>query len=78
MYATFKNVVNEDFTSHFSNFSNNALIFWGEKDVATSIQSGEKIASLIKKSTFICYDGDHYFFAQNAKDISERIENGIL
>ena len=78
MYATFKNVVNEDFTSHFSNFSNNALIFWGEKDVATSIQSGEKIASLIKKSTFISYDGDHYFFAQNAKDISERIENGIL
>ena len=78
MYATYKNVVNEDFTSHFSNFSNNALIFWGEKDVATSIQSGEKIASLIKKSTFISYDGDHYFFAQNAKDISERIENGIL
>ncbi|MDZ7817555.1 MAG: alpha/beta hydrolase [Aliarcobacter sp.] len=78
MYATFKNVVNEDFSSHFSSFQNNALIFWGEKDVATSLDSGKKIASLIKKSTFISYDGDHYFFAQNAKDISERIENGIL
>ena len=78
MYATFKNVVNEDFSSHFSNFLNNALIFWGEKDTATSLDSGKKIASLIKKSTFISYDGDHYFFVKNVKDISERIENGIL
>ena len=78
MYSTFKNVVNEDFSSHFSAFSNNALIFWGEKDSATSLDSGKKISTLIKKSTFISYDGDHYFFAHNAKDISERIENGIL
>ena len=77
MYATFKNVVNEDFSSNFSSFSNNALIFWGKKDTATSLESGEKIASLIKKSTFISYDGDHYFFVKNVKDISERIENGI-
>lgn len=78
MYATFKNVVNEDFSNHFSNFENNALIFWGEKDSATSLISGKKIASLIKKSNFISYDGDHYFFAHHAKDICERIENGIL
>lgn len=78
MYSTFKSVVNEDFRTHFSDFSNNALIFWGTKDTATSLESGKKIASLIKKSTFISYDGDHYFFVKNAKDISERIENGIL
>ena len=78
MYATFKNVVNEDFSSNFANFKNNALIFWGEKDTATSLESGKKIASLIDNSTFISYDGDHYFFAKNAKDICERIENGIL
>lgn len=78
MYATFKNVVNEDFTSNFANFKNNALIFWGEKDTATSLESGKKISSLIDNSTFISYDGDHYFFAKNAKDICERIENGIL
>lgn len=77
MYATFKNVVNEDLSSSFSNFSNNALIFWGEKDSATSLESGKKIANLIKKSTFISYDGDHFFFAKNAKDITTRIENGI-
>lgn len=78
MYTTFKNVVNEDFSSYFSNFSNNALVFWGEKDTATSLESGKKMASLLKKSTFTSYDGDHFFFAQNAKNISERIENGIL
>jgi pimeloyl-ACP methyl ester carboxylesterase len=78
MYATFKNVVNEDFTSYFSDFSNNALVFWGEKDTATSLQSGKKMASLLKKSTFTSYDGDHFFFVRNAKNISERVENGIL
>lgn len=78
MYATFKNVVNEDFTQEFAKFRNNALIFWGEKDTATSLESGKKIASLINNSTFISYDGDHYFFAKNAKDITKRIENGIL
>jgi pimeloyl-ACP methyl ester carboxylesterase len=78
MYATFKNVVNEDFTSSFSDFSNNALVFWGEKDTATSLASGKKMASLLKKSTFTSYDGDHFFFVRNAKNISERIENGIL
>lgn len=78
MYTTFKNVVNEDFSYYFSSFTNNALIFWGEKDTATSLESGKKMASLLKKSTFASYDGDHFFFAKNAKNISERIENGIL
>ena len=77
MYTTFKNVVNEDFSSYFSNFSNNTLIFWGEKDTATSLESGKNIANLIKKSTFISYDGDHYFFVKNVEDITKRIENGI-
>ncbi|MGP2657619.1 alpha/beta fold hydrolase [Malaciobacter sp. WC5094] len=77
MYATFKNVVNEDFSSNFKAFKNQALIFWGEKDTATSLDSGKKIASLINNSTFISYHGDHYFFAKNAKDICERIENAI-
>ena len=78
MYTTFKNFVNEDFSFYFTSFTNNALIFWGEKDTATSLESGKKMASLLKKSTFTSYDGDHFFFAKNAENISERIENGIL
>lgn len=77
MYATFKNVVNEDFSSNFKAFSNNALIFWGENDTATSLESGKKIASLIKKSSFLSYVGDHYFFLKYAQNISKRVEDGI-
>lgn len=77
MYATFKNVVNEDFSSYFSDFSNKAYIFWGKDDKATSLESGQKIANLIKKSTFEAFEGEHYFFIKKAKNICERIENGI-
>ncbi|WP_418179141.1 alpha/beta fold hydrolase [Aliarcobacter lanthieri] len=77
MYATFKNVVDEDFSIYFSNFKNNTLIFWGEKDNATSLKSGEKISRLIKNSKITSYSGDHYFFLKHSKNICERIENGI-
>ena len=78
MYETFKNVLNEDYSKNFENYNGNALIFWGEKDTATSLESGKKISNLIKKSTFVSYDDDHYFFLKHSKDICERIENGIL
>lgn len=77
MYSTFKNVVNEDFSSNFKAFQNNAFIFWGENDTATSLESGKKIAELIKKSSFASYVGDHYFFLKHAQNISKRVEDGI-
>lgn len=77
MYATFKNVLNEDFSEYFANFANNTLIFWGEDDTATSLDSGKEIANLIKNSKIVSYKGDHYFFMKNSDDISRRIENGI-
>lgn len=78
MYETFKNVVNEDFTYHFQNFQGKAYIFWGKEDTATALQSGEKIHALIPNSEFVSYNGDHYFFIKNAKDLTQRLENGIL
>ena len=77
MYATFKNVVNEDFSLKFKAFQNSALIFWGESDTATSLESGKKIADLIRKSNFTSYVGDHYFFLKHAQNISKRVEDGI-
>lgn len=71
MYQTFKNVVDEDFTPYFANFENKALIFWGEQDRATSLQSGKQIASLIKNSQFFPMQGDHYFFLKHAKEIAK-------
>ncbi|MDY0117374.1 MAG: alpha/beta hydrolase [Sulfurimonadaceae bacterium] len=78
MYQTFKNVVDEDFTQTFSEFSKKALLCWGDKDTATPLYTGEKIAELIKDSKLVTYDGDHYFFIKHAKDISKNIEETFL
>lgn len=71
MYETLKNVVDEDFSSNFAGFKNKALVFWGRDDTATSIESGKKIASLIDSSKFYDFDGDHYFFLKNQKQIEK-------
>jgi non-heme chloroperoxidase len=73
MYETFKNVVNEDFEANFSNFKNNALLFWGKSDTATPLWTAEKINSIIKKSKLYPLDGDHYFFLKHPKFISDTI-----
>lgn len=78
MYETFKNVVDEDFTNAFEAYKNNALIFWGEQDKATSLESGKKIAHLIKNSKFYSYNSDHYFFMKYANEITTKINDGIL
>lgn len=77
MYATFKNVVDEEFSENFKSYVKNGMIFWGEDDKATSLDSGKRINSLIKGSSFFAYKADHYFFLKFAEDISKKIENGI-
>ncbi|MBD3841837.1 MAG: alpha/beta hydrolase [Campylobacterales bacterium] len=74
MYETFKNVVNEDFSEYFKGFYNPCLIFWGSEDRATSIESGQLIHSYIKKSQMRIFQGDHYFFLKNSKEISDIID----
>jgi pimeloyl-ACP methyl ester carboxylesterase len=77
MYETFKNVVDEDFSEYFKGYYKDALIFWGEKDTATSLESGKTIHSLIQNSKFYSYDGDHYFFIKYANEICDTIETQI-
>jgi len=75
MYETFKNVVDEDFTSHFKNFPNKALLFWGKEDTATPLQAAKTIDSLLpNEHKLYLYDGDHYFFMQQSKEIAREIE----
>ncbi len=78
MYETFKKVVNEDFSQEFANYNGRALLFWGEEDTATPLSSAQKIDQLIKNSILEVYSGDHYFFMQNAMDISHKIESDFL
>ena len=78
MYETFKNVVNEDFSEEFADYEGKALLCWGNVDSATPLKSGDKIDELIKDSSLEVYNGDHYFFMQHAKDISQKIEQTFL
>ncbi|QSZ41635.1 alpha/beta fold hydrolase [Sulfurimonas aquatica] len=78
MYETFKNVVDEDFSHEFSSYDGKALLCWGKEDTATPLSSGEKINQLIKDSKLEVYDGDHFFFGKNSKDISEKVEKTFL
>ncbi|MCI6988307.1 MAG: alpha/beta fold hydrolase [Campylobacter sp.] len=77
MYETLKNVVNEDFRDKFSEFNGRALIFWGEDDKATSLESGELISKLIKNSEFFPLKGDHFFFLLHADFIAKTTEESL-
>jgi len=77
MYETFKNVVDEDFESEFSNSKSEALCFWGIEDTATPLYTGEKIAKLIENSKFYPLDGDHFFFLKHANFIATEIEKSL-
>ena len=78
MYQTFKNVVDEDFSDEFSRYKGKALLCWGRDDTATPLSSAKKIEKLIKDSSLVVYEGDHYFFMKHAKDISKKIEESFL
>ncbi len=73
MYETFKTVVNEDMAEEFAKFNSKALLFWGRSDTATPLSSAQKIATLINDAELEVYDGDHYFFMNNASDIAQKI-----
>lgn len=71
MYQTFKNVVDEDFSSIFAEFKNPSYVFWGESDLATPLKSGKTIHTLIKNSEFFVLEGDHFFFLKGAQEIEK-------
>jgi len=78
MYETFKNVVDEDFSDQFRSYDGEALLFWGKDDTATPLESAQKMAALLPKSHLEVYEGDHYFFMNEAADISQKIEEKFL
>jgi len=78
MYETFKNVVDEDFEKEFSLYGGKALLCWGKEDTATPLSSAEKIDTLVKDSKLVVYEGDHYFFMNYAKEVSQEIEKTFL
>jgi pimeloyl-ACP methyl ester carboxylesterase len=78
MYETFKTVVNEDFAKEFQKFPNKALLCWGKADTATPLDTAKMIASYIKDSRLIAYEGDHYFFLHVVQAIATEIEKDYI
>ncbi len=78
MYQTFKNVVDENFEKEFAQYKGKALLCWGKDDTATPVSSAQKIDELIEDSTLKIYEGDHYFFMDQAEDVSKEIETTFL
>ena len=73
MYETFKNVVDEEFEENFHNINSKVLLFWGIDDTATPLWTAKKIQSIIPNSKLYDLAGDHFFFLNNSKFISEQI-----
>lgn len=78
MYQTFKNVVNEDLTYEFKEYSGKALLCWGREDTATPLFTAEKINNLITDSRLAVFEGDHYFFLKQAEAVAKEIETTVL
>jgi pimeloyl-ACP methyl ester carboxylesterase len=78
MYETLKKVVDEDFRPIFAKREGKTLLFWGNTDNATPLESGKLIHSLIKHSELFSYEGDHFFFSQYANDIAQKIISRLL
>ncbi len=74
MYETFKYVVNEEFEDNFKEYSGKALLFWGKSDTATPLWTAENINKYIVNSKLYPLNGDHFFFINHSKFISEIIE----
>jgi len=71
MYETLKRVVDEDFSDIFANFENRALIYWGKDDRVVPLENAQKINSLIVNSKLRVYEGEHFFFLNNAQKICQ-------
>ena len=75
MYETFKNVVDEDFSSVFKKHKKETLLLWGDDDTATTLSSAKTINNLIEKSSLKVYNGDHYAFLKHTSEMVKEIEN---
>lgn len=78
MYETFKNVVNEDFTEKFRAFKGAALLCFGRQDTATPLWTAYKMAEVMDSARVVEFDGDHYFFLEQASLVAKEIENTVL
>jgi hypothetical protein len=73
MYETFKNVVNEDFSSAFASFKGKALLCFAKNDTATPLYTAHKIEALMDDARIAVFEGDHYFFMKEKLHVEAEV-----
>ena len=77
MYATFKQVVNEDFSEHFHAFKGRALLCFAKDDTATPLHTAYVIARLMHQARVAAFEGDHYFFMHAGERIDAEVQQSL-
>ena len=79
MYEVLKRVVDEDLSLLLPKVkAQKTLVFWGEKDEAVSLSSGELFAKLIPNASFKALAGDHFFFLNQEELVAKAFAQGFL
>ncbi len=77
MYETFKQVVNEDFSSSFAAFKGKTLLCFAHSDTATPLYTAYAIEGLMDDARVAEFEGDHYFFMSASHRLEQEIQNSL-
>ena len=77
MRNTFVKVINEDLSSYAKRVACPVLIVNGREDSATPLSHAKRLHKLIKHSSLVEIDGDHFAFFRNSKAFADTIKNFV-
>ena len=78
MQETFKIIVSEDLVSQLTTIDTETLLIYGDKDTATPMAHGEKLAKALENSRLeIIKGGGHFLHQTHTEQINELIEDFI-
>lgn len=76
MRKTFAKVVNQDLTECLGMIQSPTLLYWGEKDEATPLWMGQKMAEGIKDAALITVpDGTHYVYLEHLAEFTHIVRH---
>lgn len=76
MRKTFTKVVNQDLSACLPGIKSPTLLYWGEKDTATPLWMGKKMAAEIKDAALITVpDGTHYAYLEHLGEFTHIVRH---
>jgi pimeloyl-ACP methyl ester carboxylesterase len=79
MQETFKKIVSEDLINQLSAIDTDTLLIYGDKDTATPVEYGEKLANALIKSRLEIINGAGHFLHQtNFEQVNKLVEDFMV